>query len=123
MFFFPFQASAAKGAPYYMGSTASLPRGAALLRTYSPAVGALPGDRLKTLPTGNQTDVSFTFMACGMFQVIRFHPEVLVHCLDNNCMVFYRMCVGLFGYVGLETLCFVIVPIPLLIIYPFSMLI
>ncbi|XP_015835701.1 coiled-coil domain-containing protein AGAP005037 isoform X5 [Tribolium castaneum] len=39
-------------APYYMGSTASLPRGAALLRTYSPAVGALPADRLKSLPTG-----------------------------------------------------------------------
>lgn len=35
-----------------MGSTASLPRGAALLRTYSPAVGALPADRLKPLPTG-----------------------------------------------------------------------
>lgn len=35
-----------------MGSTASLPRGAALLRTYSPAVGALPAERLKPLPTG-----------------------------------------------------------------------
>ncbi|CAH1368289.1 unnamed protein product [Tenebrio molitor] len=44
--------SAGKGAPYYMGSTASLPRGATLLRTYSPAVGALPADRLKSLPTG-----------------------------------------------------------------------
>jgi hypothetical protein len=43
--------SAGKGAPYYMGSTASLPRGATLLRTYSPAVGALPADRLKSLPT------------------------------------------------------------------------
>ncbi|XP_063932094.1 uncharacterized protein LOC135144066 isoform X5 [Zophobas morio] len=46
-----FQGSAGK-APYYMGSTASLPRGATLLRTYSPAVGALPSERLKSLPTG-----------------------------------------------------------------------
>lgn len=35
-----------------MGSTASLPRGAALMRAYSPAVAALPPDRLKSLPTG-----------------------------------------------------------------------
>ncbi|XP_065163303.1 coiled-coil domain-containing protein CG32809, partial [Atheta coriaria] len=41
----------AKGAPYYIGSTASLPR-AGLLRAYSPAVGNLPQDRMKTLPTG-----------------------------------------------------------------------
>lgn len=46
-------------APYYMGSTASLPRGAALLRTYSPAVGALPADRLKPLPTGIYAIKSF----------------------------------------------------------------
>ncbi|XP_018575169.1 coiled-coil domain-containing protein AGAP005037 isoform X2 [Anoplophora glabripennis] len=34
-----------------MGSTASLPRGATLLRTYSPAVAAIPAERIKTLPT------------------------------------------------------------------------
>ncbi|XP_044750555.1 coiled-coil domain-containing protein AGAP005037 isoform X12 [Coccinella septempunctata] len=37
-------------APYYMGSTTSLPRGASLLRTYTP--GPIPADRLKPLPTG-----------------------------------------------------------------------
>ncbi|KAF2905879.1 hypothetical protein ILUMI_00291 [Ignelater luminosus] len=44
--------SAGKGAPYYMGSTTSLPRGGPLLRPYSPAVGTLPPDRIKTLPAG-----------------------------------------------------------------------
>ncbi|KRT83575.1 hypothetical protein AMK59_3174, partial [Oryctes borbonicus] len=44
------QGSASKSAPYYMGSTASLPR-SGLLRAYSPAVTAIPPDRLKTLPT------------------------------------------------------------------------
>ncbi|CAG9837791.1 unnamed protein product [Diabrotica balteata] len=39
-------------APYYMGSTASLPRGATFLRTYSPAVSSLSADRMKPLPTG-----------------------------------------------------------------------
>ncbi|CAG9859032.1 unnamed protein product [Phyllotreta striolata] len=43
--------SKGKGAPYYMGSTASLPRGATFLRTYSPAVSSLTADRLKPLPT------------------------------------------------------------------------
>nr|CAH7721292.1 unnamed protein product [Callosobruchus chinensis] len=33
-----------------MGSTASLPRGAALLRTYSPAVASLSADRMKSVP-------------------------------------------------------------------------
>ncbi|XP_049822767.1 coiled-coil domain-containing protein AGAP005037 isoform X4 [Aethina tumida] len=37
--------------PYYMGSTASLTRGATLMRTYSPAIGNVPADRLKPLPT------------------------------------------------------------------------
>ncbi|XP_045472196.1 coiled-coil domain-containing protein AGAP005037 isoform X8 [Harmonia axyridis] len=37
-------------APYYMGSTTSLPRGTSLLRTYTP--GSLPADRLKPLPSG-----------------------------------------------------------------------
>ncbi|KAJ8935983.1 hypothetical protein NQ318_000853 [Aromia moschata] len=46
------QGSGGKNAPYYMGSTASLPRGATLLRTYSPAVAALPAERMKPLPTG-----------------------------------------------------------------------
>uniref|UniRef100_A0A1Y1K8Q5 Actin interacting protein 3-like C-terminal domain-containing protein n=1 Tax=Photinus pyralis TaxID=7054 RepID=A0A1Y1K8Q5_PHOPY len=45
--------STGKGAPYYMGSTTSLPRTGPLLRPYSPAVGTLPPDRLKTLPAGN----------------------------------------------------------------------
>ncbi|XP_045472197.1 coiled-coil domain-containing protein AGAP005037 isoform X9 [Harmonia axyridis] len=36
-------------APYYMGSTTSLPRGTSLLRTYTP--GSLPADRLKPLPS------------------------------------------------------------------------
>jgi hypothetical protein len=61
--------SAGKGAPYYMGSTASLPRGATLLRTYSPAVGALPADRLKSLPTGNLSiccSPTFELSECGM---------------------------------------------------------
>ncbi|XP_048518708.1 coiled-coil domain-containing protein AGAP005037 isoform X3 [Dendroctonus ponderosae] len=40
-----------KAAPYYMGSTTSLPRGATFLRTYSPAVSNLPAERLKPLPT------------------------------------------------------------------------
>ncbi|KAJ8917463.1 hypothetical protein NQ315_005510 [Exocentrus adspersus] len=44
--------SAGKSAPYYMGSTTSLPRGATLLRTYSPAVAAISVDRMKPLPTG-----------------------------------------------------------------------
>ncbi|XP_050510006.1 coiled-coil domain-containing protein AGAP005037-like isoform X1 [Diabrotica virgifera virgifera] len=35
-----------------MGSTASLPRGATFLRTYSPAVSSLSADRMKPLPTG-----------------------------------------------------------------------
>ncbi|CAH1960598.1 unnamed protein product [Acanthoscelides obtectus] len=39
-----------KGPPYYMGSTASLPRGAALLRAYSPAVASLSADRMKSVP-------------------------------------------------------------------------
>ncbi|XP_057670298.1 coiled-coil domain-containing protein AGAP005037 isoform X24 [Diorhabda carinulata] len=39
-------------APYYMGSTASLQRGATFLRTYSPAVASLSADRMKPLPTG-----------------------------------------------------------------------
>nr|XP_022918815.1 uncharacterized protein LOC111427760 isoform X5 [Onthophagus taurus] len=43
--------SAGKAAPYYMGSTASLPR-SGLLRAYSPAVTAIPPERLKPLPTG-----------------------------------------------------------------------
>ncbi|XP_057670289.1 coiled-coil domain-containing protein CG32809 isoform X16 [Diorhabda carinulata] len=38
-------------APYYMGSTASLQRGATFLRTYSPAVASLSADRMKPLPT------------------------------------------------------------------------
>ncbi|XP_066260121.1 coiled-coil domain-containing protein AGAP005037 isoform X3 [Euwallacea similis] len=41
-----------KAAPYYMGSTSSLPRGAPFLRTYSPAVPNLPSERLKPLPSG-----------------------------------------------------------------------
>ncbi|XP_066150619.1 coiled-coil domain-containing protein CG32809 isoform X12 [Euwallacea fornicatus] len=41
-----------KAAPYYMGSTSSLPRGAPFLRTYSPAVPNLPAERLKPLPSG-----------------------------------------------------------------------
>lgn len=45
--------SSGKGAPYYMGSTTSLPRSGPILRPYSPAVGALPPDRLKSLPAGN----------------------------------------------------------------------
>ncbi|XP_031342577.1 coiled-coil domain-containing protein CG32809-like isoform X13 [Photinus pyralis] len=36
-----------------MGSTTSLPRTGPLLRPYSPAVGTLPPDRLKTLPAGS----------------------------------------------------------------------
>lgn len=36
--------------PYYMGSTASLPRGAGLLRSYTP-VTSISSDRLKPLPT------------------------------------------------------------------------
>ncbi|KAF5298311.1 hypothetical protein FQA39_LY11795 [Lamprigera yunnana] len=35
-----------------MGSTTSLPRSGPILRPYSPAVGALPPDRLKSLPAG-----------------------------------------------------------------------
>ncbi|KAL3282961.1 hypothetical protein HHI36_006119 [Cryptolaemus montrouzieri] len=34
-----------------MGSTTSLPRGTSLLRTYTPAIGTLPTDRLKPLPS------------------------------------------------------------------------
>lgn len=49
--FFGLQAGG-KAAPYYMGSTTSLPRGATFLRTYSPAVSNLPAERLKPLPTG-----------------------------------------------------------------------
>ncbi|KAF5283748.1 hypothetical protein FQR65_LT02642 [Abscondita terminalis] len=45
--------SSGKGAPYYMGSTTSLPRTGPILRPYSPAVGTLPPDRLKSLPAGN----------------------------------------------------------------------
>ncbi|XP_060518667.1 coiled-coil domain-containing protein AGAP005037 isoform X3 [Cylas formicarius] len=41
-----------KAAPYYMGSTASLPRGTTFLRTYSPAVSSLSADRMKPVPTG-----------------------------------------------------------------------
>ncbi|XP_076269857.1 coiled-coil domain-containing protein CG32809 isoform X14 [Rhynchophorus ferrugineus] len=41
-----------KAAPYYMGSTSNLPRGAPFLRTYSPAVSSLPAERMKPLPTG-----------------------------------------------------------------------
>ncbi|KAL1514168.1 hypothetical protein ABEB36_003472 [Hypothenemus hampei] len=44
--------SGGKSAPYYMGSTTSLPRGATFLRNYSPAVSNLPAERLKPLPTG-----------------------------------------------------------------------
>ncbi|XP_076269862.1 coiled-coil domain-containing protein CG32809 isoform X17 [Rhynchophorus ferrugineus] len=40
-----------KAAPYYMGSTSNLPRGAPFLRTYSPAVSSLPAERMKPLPT------------------------------------------------------------------------
>ncbi|KAG5899337.1 hypothetical protein JTB14_029286 [Gonioctena quinquepunctata] len=47
-----YQHGSGKSAPYYMGSTASLPRGATLLRTYSPAVASLSADRMKPLPTG-----------------------------------------------------------------------
>ncbi|XP_030745041.1 coiled-coil domain-containing protein AGAP005037 isoform X2 [Sitophilus oryzae] len=43
---------AGKAAPYYMGSTSNLQRGAPFLRTYSPAVSNLPADRMKPLPTG-----------------------------------------------------------------------
>ncbi|XP_017775420.1 PREDICTED: coiled-coil domain-containing protein AGAP005037 isoform X3 [Nicrophorus vespilloides] len=43
--------SASKNAPYYIGSTSSLPR-AGLLRAYSPAVGNVPQDRMKSLPSG-----------------------------------------------------------------------
>ncbi|XP_050302827.1 coiled-coil domain-containing protein AGAP005037 isoform X13 [Anthonomus grandis grandis] len=39
-------------APYYMGSTTSLPRGTPFLRAYSPAVSTIPPERLKSLPTG-----------------------------------------------------------------------
>ncbi|XP_030745050.1 coiled-coil domain-containing protein AGAP005037 isoform X10 [Sitophilus oryzae] len=42
---------AGKAAPYYMGSTSNLQRGAPFLRTYSPAVSNLPADRMKPLPT------------------------------------------------------------------------
>lgn len=48
-----FQGSASKNAPYYMGSTASLPR-SGLLRAYSPAVTSIPPERLKTLPSGKK---------------------------------------------------------------------
>lgn len=40
-----------KNAPYYIGSTASLPR-AGLLRTYSPAISNMPPDRMKSMPSG-----------------------------------------------------------------------
>ncbi|CAG9859034.1 unnamed protein product [Phyllotreta striolata] len=53
--------SKGKGAPYYMGSTASLPRGATFLRTYSPAVSSLTADRLKPLPTGGPPKPQRTF--------------------------------------------------------------
>lgn len=62
---FLLQGSAGKGAPYYMGSTASLPRGATFLRTYSPAVSSLSADRMKPLPTGkvNRQNM-YIFVAC-----------------------------------------------------------
>lgn len=59
-----------------MGSTASLPRGAALLRAYSPAVGALPPDRIKAIPTGKKkTKLSKQPYVCGM-QLDGVHTDI-----------------------------------------------
>lgn len=41
-----------------MGSTTSLPRSGPILRPYSPAVGTLPPDRLKTLPAGSKYNIN-----------------------------------------------------------------
>lgn len=74
-------------APYYMGSTASLPRGATLLRTYSPAVGGLPADRLKPLPTGiftNNMNRQKFFLNSSIFYLLECN-SVHARC----CKTFY----------------------------------
>lgn len=74
-----------------MGSTASLPRGAALLRTYSPAVGALPAERLKPLPTGilcHLFDDSFIFRQIRDYWACSIHSMHVCWCKKYDFILF-----------------------------------
>lgn len=96
--FILFQGSAGKNASYYMGSTASLPRGAALLRAYSPAVGALPPDRIKAIPTGKKANISYTDVCMRNETRWRSHWYLIRKLTrEQHAFNFWKYLVGSFG--------------------------
>lgn len=80
-----------KAAPYYMGSTTSLPRGTTLLRTYSPAVPGLGADRIKAVPSGKHRNLlkSLWIMDC-VEKVFLLALRNKIKVLGLSCMILLK---------------------------------